>query len=86
MDEKKLLYQLDEIILNNQSDDLKNELNIFTDLINDLMYDSLSIIQLVVQIEEKFGVVIPDEDLDISKLRQYKWLRDFIMREIFKDD
>lgn len=86
MNEEKLLNQLDELILGNSSYDLKNELNIFTDLINDLMYDSLSIIQLVVQIEDEFGVEIPDEDLDISKLRQYKWLKDFIMGEKLKDD
>ena len=86
MREKELLYELDKLILNNQDENYINELNIFTDLINDLMYDSLSIIQLVVQIEEKFDVIIPDEDLDISNLRQYKWLMEFILREKLSND
>ncbi len=58
-----------------------NELNMFTDLINDLSYDSLSIIQLVVQVEEAFDLEILDEDLDFAKLRKYEWWVELITKE-----
>lgn len=81
MSEKELVTELDRLILKNHDISEINELNPFTDLITDLAYNSLAIIQLIVQIEEKFELIFPEEYLDLSYVRQYKWLMDFVVKE-----
>jgi acyl carrier protein len=67
MDEKKRILELiakgaEPPIIN------FNTLTIDTSLIDELGYDSLGFIELVVSLEENFGVVIDDYNLNISDL------------------
>ncbi len=84
MNNDERIAMLDKLILGRneypEAEEI-NELNIFTDLINDLSYDSLSIIQLVVQVEEALELKISDEDLNLAKLRKYEWWVKLIMEE-----
>ncbi len=60
----KLIYEISE----KDMDDI--ERNSVSDLIDDLGYDSLSILELTVEIEGHFGIYLDDDDLDIQKLRK----------------
>ncbi len=78
--------RLDRLILNCQEVDEINELNDDTDLLSDCDYDSLSLIQLLVKIEDEFGIKVPDEQLDIQYLRKYIWWKDLVLRSENKDE
>ena len=60
----KLIYEISE----KDMEDI--ERNSVSDLIDDLGYDSLSILELTVEIEGHFGIYLDDDDLDIQKLRK----------------
>lgn len=51
-------------------------------LTSDLGYDSVQIIQLIVELESQFQIEIEDDDLDIDKLTIYRNLRDMIAAKI----
>ena len=52
-------------------DSIKDESN----FINDLGADSLNIVEIVMEIEEEYGIVIPDEDVEelntVGDLKNY---------------
>jgi len=50
------------------------ELPIDTDLVNDLMADSLTLITMVVEVETEFDILFPDTSLSLVNLRDYRWL------------
>ena len=50
----------------------KKDITEETDLIKDLGYDSVNIIQLIVKLEEYFEIEIDDEYLDEENLTEYK--------------
>lgn len=50
-----------------------------TDLINDLGYDSVAIIQLVVNIEIEFGFEFGDTDIVADNLVKYGNLKEYIL-------
>ena len=58
------------------------KINSGTNLTLELGYDSIKIIELIVGIEEKFGIVIEDEDLDINRLTGYSGLVEMLKRKI----
>lgn len=53
-----------------------------TNLTLELGYDSIKIIELIVGIEEKFGIIIEDEDLDINRLTVYSGLIEMLKRKV----
>ena len=53
-----------------------------TDLVRDFNFDSINIIQLIVQIESKFNIEIDDENLLVEKISSYKNLIDIIMEKL----
>lgn len=50
-----------------------------TDLVDDLQYDSLMFVELIIKIENEFNIEIPDEMLDIDVLRKYGFLENFLI-------
>jgi len=75
---------LKEIIINcgdNVNVDV-NKINEETDLIIDLSYNSINIIQLVVDVESIFNIEIDDEDLLQEKLTPYKSLVKILAKKI----
>ena len=73
MNEEKLLNQLDELILGNSSYDLKNELNIFTDLIAGITFQDK---QKHRRYRKRFHTAI-DEYESISDIFARRMLRKF---------
>ncbi len=45
-----------------------------TDLVRDLMADSLKLITMVIELETEFDITFPDDTLIFSKLSCYKWI------------
>lgn len=58
--------------------EIEDDLN----LINDLLYDSLSFIQLIVDIEREFKIKFEDEKLDLSYIESYKNLKNYIIERL----
>jgi len=73
--------KLKEIIFTYSKAELKpEEIHNQTDLITDLGFDSISIIQLIVEIEDSFNIVFSDNDMDIEKLGSYGQLLQLIVK------
>ena len=51
-----------------------NEINDETVLTDDLGFDSIQMVSLIVEIESTFGITMEDDDLDIEKLNVFKHL------------
>ncbi len=77
--EQKLKELIVEIVESEYSVDKINDKTILT---TELGYDSIKIIELIVGIEEKFDIVIEDEDLDISRLTVFGSLMEMLQRKI----
>jgi len=64
MDRNQIMRELREIIVNNLEISLKEQLEENDRLYEDLNIDSIMVLQLMVYVEESFGVTVPDEDVD----------------------
>lgn len=53
-----------------------------TILTNDLGYDSVQIIELIVELENEFNLEIDDDDLEIENLTIYKKLHEMVERKV----
>lgn len=60
----------------------KEKINENTVLTNDLGYDSVQVITLIVEVESEFKIEIEDGDLEIENLVEYRRLRDMIMKKV----
>jgi len=49
-----------------------------TSIIQDLGFTSVQIIQLLIEIEERFGILIDDDDLELDQITIYKNLYSII--------
>lgn len=66
---------LDEIILSLTNENAESiELNDDVDLIVDLGFDSLSVMQCIVEIESKFDIEFDIEELMLENIKSYNWL------------
>lgn len=52
------------------------------DLVRDFGFDSINIIQLIVQIESEFDIEIGDEDLILARLSPYKNLVEILNKKL----
>lgn len=48
----------------------------------DLGYDSIKLVELVVEIENEFNIIMNDEDLDVEKLSVYSKLLETIIAKV----
>ena len=75
--------KLKSIIRNVANQDVDIELiNANTVLTQDLKYDSIQLIELIVELEVQFEIEIDDDDLDIENLTIYKNLYEMINRKL----
>lgn len=72
---------LNDIILSLYTGDDYSILNNQIDLIDDLGFDSITLIQLVVMLEDEFNMTFPDELFSMEYLRSYKYLKNYICGE-----
>lgn len=78
MTNNDIIKRLDLLIADG-NEQIVNELNERSDLINDFSYESLSLVQLIVAVEEEFKMVLPDELLLTENLRSYSWWKSFVL-------
>lgn len=53
-----------------------------TNLIDDLKYDSMNIMQLIVELEEMFNFEFDDEDLNLEKISSYEKIKSIIESKV----
>jgi len=74
--------RLKNIVSNVATQDVDiDAINEKTILTNDLGYDSVQIIELIVELENEFEIEIEDEDLEIERLTVYSNLLEMIERK-----
>lgn len=56
------------------------------DLVNDLGFDSITLIKIVIEIEKEFGFFFEDEKLDFSELTKLSKLLEYIEGEMEKKE
>lgn len=83
MDLRAAEQQLKRLVLENtlsleQTEDIGDE----TDLINDLNYDSIAAIQLIVDIENTFNIEVEDAYLSLEAIAQFGKLKSGILRQL----
>jgi len=72
--------KLKTIILKNASlDYIENDITDNSDLVEDLKFDSIRIIQLIVDIESEFKIQIEDDFLLIELISNYKSLKTHVI-------
>lgn len=59
-----------------------DEINEETDLVMDLNFDSIEMVQLIVDLEVNFGIEIDMEDIEVEVLSKYKLLKDLIISKV----
>lgn len=69
---------LNEIVLSLYTGDDYSILNDNIDLVDDLNFDSITLIQLIVTIEDEFNITFPDEIFSMEYLRSYRYLKKYI--------
>lgn len=70
------------ILIQEANPDLQLEqINIASNLINDLGYDSLQLMQLVALIEEKFDMMFSENDFNVDTLSSIEGLLNVINKE-----
>ena len=55
------------------------DLNENTDIVDDLFYNSINIMALIVGIEQEFRIEIPDDHLLFDNLRKYSALKEMVI-------
>jgi acyl carrier protein len=53
-----------------------------TDLINDLLFDSIQVLRLISSIEDEFDITIENEDSLVELVQNYGLLREFIEKTV----
>lgn len=66
--------QLKEVIISCSDAVELEKINDDTDLVKDFGFNSVNLIQLIVELETVFDIEIDDEDLQVDKLSTYKGL------------
>lgn len=60
----------------------KDQITDETNLITDFQFDSVKIIEMIVQLEREFNIEIEDVDLDIAVLTKYRLLERLIQKKV----
>lgn len=77
--EKRLKSIIMNVALNGiREEDISKD----TILTIDLGYDSIKLVELVVEIENEFNIIMDDEDLDVEKLSVYNKLLETIIAKV----
>lgn len=60
----------------------KDEIDCNTNLIDDLGFDSVLIVQLMLELENTFNIFFEDEDIEDDTLTNYGKLRNLILKKL----
>lgn len=79
---KSYKKKIQSIIFSFIDNSVEIEFNENLNLVRDLNFNSIRIIELVVKLENEFGIVIDDEDLLLEKLSPYRELENIVKSKI----
>lgn len=80
---KEIMEKLQEIVRTIvDSEDIVDGLNDETNLLTDLGFDSIMLVQLVAEIEDVYGITFSNEDMDVEKLYKCSELVDIIKKYV----
>ena len=80
---KKLEKRLRQIIIKNATISItEDDINDETDLINDLGFDSVQIMNFIIEIENEYGFEFEDDYLSLEVLGKYKNLKKVVEASI----
>lgn len=83
MNDSSIIDKIDNAIIKSSNTSIIKEiLNNETDLVSDLMFDSISIISLVVELEKDFNFEFEDEFLLLEYLRNYSWITEYVKKKV----
>lgn len=74
--------KLTDIIITYSGKNNLKEINDNTNLILDLEYDSINLIQMIIEIEKEFNIEFEDEDFILEKISNYSVLKKSILRKL----
>lgn len=74
---KEILLSDEFVLVKEVAENVKEE----TSIINDMALDSLQVLNLIVLIEEKFGFVCDEEELNLDMFDKIEQLIDFILKK-----
>jgi len=75
--------RLKSIIIKNAKAEITNEdINDNSDFIGDFGYDSISIMQIIIDVEKEFSMQFDDNDLHLANLGNYGRLKSYILRKV----
>ena len=74
--------KLTDIIITYSGKNNLKEINDNTILILDLEYDSINLIQMIIEIEKEFNIEFEDEDFILEKISNYSVLKKSILRKL----
>lgn len=74
-----IIERLDKSIVEVTEDVTPLDINDNSDLIDDLNFNSINIISLVISLETEFDIEIPDDFLILEKLRSYRQIKELII-------
>lgn len=69
------------VVKHSRREIMLDQVNEETNLSNDLGFDSIQIIEMIVDIETVFGITIEDEDLDLHTLFNFGLLEALIIKK-----
>lgn len=84
MSRNDVLNEIKEILLGDEFTVVKEVAENITEntsIINDMAFDSLQVLNLIVLIEGKFGFVCDEEELNLDLFNNISQLIDFIMKK-----
>lgn len=82
MNEKEILIILNNILMKKAKGISENyEFNSSTNLIKDLNFDSLQMIELMVEIENQFNIEIEEDELIMDNFVDYGQLFDYLLQK-----
>lgn len=73
------------IMKNSRKENFKNDIidiNEDSSLTSDFGFDSVQIIEMIVDLEAEFNTTIDDEDIDLEVLTKYGTLKELILKKI----
>lgn len=73
-------FEVQKIILSIMNEGKNYQFTMQTDLVDDLGFDSLQVVSMLVLIEERLNCLIPDECLSFDVLRNYGRLIDLLKK------
>lgn len=68
------------------SEQKKHVISENTDLVTDLGYDSLKVIQLLSEVEETFQIEFDIDEIDFGKIRYMQMLKELVEKKVSEKD